>query len=130
MNALKKLIFLLVGVFIFATVSAVASEKQAHSGPWADPELIKAAIAIDMSEQQAALFRTAMGAFIDGVWKDSMNLIKRQKPNLKNELKRVNRKHIKKLNQKMRAVFTEDEQFARYQVYRDLLVAKVRKQMS
>ena len=130
MHTLKKFIFPFIGFFIFATVAAAPSEKQANSSPWTDPEVIKAAIAIDMSEEQAALFRTAMGTFIDGVWKDSMNLIKRQKPNLEKELKRVTRKHRKKLDQKMRAVFTEDQQFSRYQAYRDLLLSKLKKQVS
>lgn len=130
MHVLKKFLFLVIGTFVFATVSAAPSGKQTQGAPWADPEVIKAAIAIDMSEQQAALFRTAMGTFIDGVWRDSMNLIKRQKPNLEKELKRVTRKHSKKLDQKMRTVFTEDQQFALYQAYRDLLLSKLKKQVS
>jgi hypothetical protein len=130
MHPLKKLVFLFIGFFIFATVSAAPSEKQANAAPWAHPDVIKAAIAIEMSEEQAALFRTAMGAFIDGIWRDSMNLIKRQKPNLEKALQRVTRKHSKRLDQEMRAVFTEDQQFARYQVYRDLLLSKIKKRIS
>ncbi len=130
MITLNKIISLCISVFIFTMAAAAEPEKQAARGPWADPDVIKAAIAIGMSEEQAGQFRTTMGTFIDGVWRDSMNLIKRQKPNLENELKRVNRKHLKKLDKKMRTIFTEDEQFSRYQVYRELLQAKMKKQIS
>jgi predicted ATPase len=127
MARLKQFILVSIGAFVFTFGSAIASEKQFGGGPWTDPDVIKAAIAIDMTAEQSAAFRSSVGAFIDGVMRQSMTLIKHQKPDLKRELKRVYRKHGKRMDKNMQTVFTEEAQYARYEAYRDLLLSKMKK---
>lgn len=126
MVKLKQYILVSIGALVFSIGSATAAEKLPGGGPWTDPEVIKAAIAIDMTAEQSAAFRTSVGAFIDGVMRQSMSLIKRQKPDLKRELKRVYRKHSKRMDKKMETVFSEEAQYARYEAYRDLLLSKMK----
>ena len=127
MARLKQFLLASIGALVFSFGSVIASEKPLGGGPWTDPDVIKAAIAIDMTAEQSAAFRSSVGIFIDGVMRQSMSLIKRQKPDLKRELKRVYRKHGKRMDKNMQAVFTEEAQYARYEAYRDLLLSKMKK---
>ena len=61
MARLKQFMLVSIGALVFSFGSVIASEKPLGSGPWTDPDVIKAAIAIDMTAEQSAAFRSTVG---------------------------------------------------------------------
>ena len=101
-------------------------KSQSVGGPWGHPDVLNAAAAIQMTPEQQAKFRAAVGAFVDGLMKYTVSLIKQQKPDIPRKLKRKTRKLTKAMNQSMSEILDE-EQYPRYEACRDLLLDKMEK---
>jgi hypothetical protein len=101
-------------------------QQQLGGGPWAHPDVLKAAAAIKMSPDQLSVFRTAIGAFVDDLMQETYRLTKQNKSDIPRRVKSKRNKLVKQLNGKMAAVLTED-QYSRYETYRILLVKKLKK---
>ena len=90
--------------------------------PWMQPQVVKASIAIKMTTDQQAVFREAVGGFLDGLTTEYVSMMKQQKDDIPRRIKQARSRHARKMDKKMRAVL-DDQQYERYLTYRKLLVA-------
>ena len=90
--------------------------------PWMQPQVVKAAVAIKMTTDQQAVFREAVGGFLDGLTTEYVSMMKQQKDDIPRRIKQARSRHARKMDKKMRAVL-DDQQYERYLTYRKLLVA-------
>ena len=90
--------------------------------PWMQPQVVKASIAIKMPTDQQAVFREAVGGFLDGLTTEYVSMMKQQKDDIPRRIKQARSRHARKMDKKMRAVL-DDQQYERYLTYRKLLVA-------
>ncbi|MCZ6641537.1 MAG: hypothetical protein O7F71_08175 [Gammaproteobacteria bacterium] len=98
--------------------------RRIGGGPWGDPDVLEAAAAVNMTPEQLAEFRVAVGSFVDDLMRETLRLVKRQEPDIPRKLKRKRRKLAGKMDETMSQVLDED-QYPRYEEYRDLLMAKL-----
>ena len=90
--------------------------------PWMQPQVVKASVAIKMTTDQQAVFREAVGGFLDGLTTEYVSMMKQQKDDIPRRIKQARSRHARKMDKKMRAVL-DDQQYERYLTYRKLLVA-------
>ena len=90
--------------------------------PWMQPQVVKASIAIKMTTDQQAVFREAVGGFLDGLTREYVSMMKQQKDDIPRRIKQARSRHARKMDKKMRAVL-DDQQYERYMTYRKLLLA-------
>ncbi len=90
--------------------------------PWMQPQVVKASIAIKMTTDQQAVFREAVGGFLDGLTTEYVSMMKQQKDDIPRRIKQARSRHARKMDKKMRAVL-DDQQYERYLTYRKLLVS-------
>jgi len=90
--------------------------------PWMQPQVVKASIAIKMTTDQQAVFREAVGGFLDGLTTEYLSMMKQQKDDIPRRIKQARSRHARKMDKKMRAVL-DDQQYERYLTYRKLLVS-------
>ena len=89
------------------------------------PEVLEAAVAINLTEEQQPLFREAVGRFVDGRTKAFNSLMRRNnQTNLPRKLKGRTNSLLKKMDKEM-AEFLTEEQMPAYEVYRDKLKANL-----
>ena len=86
------------------------------------PQVVKASVAIKMTTDQQAVFREAVGGFLDGLTTEYVSMMKQQKDDIPRRIKQARSRHARKMDKKMRAVL-DDQQYERYLTYRKLLVA-------
>ena len=108
-------------ILVVACGSALAAEQPRP--PWLQPDVVKASVEIGMDEEQAALFRASVGRFLDGRMKALNRLLRGNNvTDLERKLKRKTRTLTKQMDEEM-AEFLTDEQFPKYEVYRDTLMS-------
>ena len=90
--------------------------------PWMQPQVVKASVAIKMTTDQQAVFREAVGGFLDGLTTEYVSMMKQQKDDIPRRIKQARIRHARKMDKKMRAVL-DDQQYERYLTYRKLLVS-------
>ena len=102
---------------------AIAQDQQ--EGPWTHPEVLKAAINIDMSPEQQAQFRKAITNFLQGLGSDVRKLLNARNPtNVPRKIASKRKARVKAMDEEVQAFLTE-EQFPSYEAYRDLLLEKM-----
>jgi len=103
---------------------SLAAEEGGLQGrpPWMQPQVVKASVAIKMTADQQAVFREAVGGFLDGLTTEYVSMMKQQKDDIPRRIKQARSRHARKMDRKMRAVL-DDQQYDRYQTYRKLLLA-------
>ena len=115
----------LVGILGALTASgSVAAEEGGLQGrpPWMQPQVVKASVAIKMTQDQLAVFREAVGGFLDGLTREYVSMMKQQKEDIPRRIKQARSRHARKMDKKMRGVL-DDQQYERYLTYRKLLLA-------
>ena len=115
-------------LLLLATLPALAqAQTQAQQlPPWMQPDVVKAAVDIGMTEEQLAEFRTHVAEFMDGRMKAFNNLMRRNNvTNMDRKMKSRTKRLRRQMDEKMSEVLTE-EQYPKYEVYRDLLMSKFR----
>ena len=106
---------------VIATASA-AEPKPAFM----HPDVIKAAVAMQLSEEQQPLFREAVGTFFDNRMKMIRKLLRGNNvTNAARKIKSRTNSLLKKMDASM-AEFLTEEQLPAYEVYRDTLKANLR----
>ena len=103
---------------------SLAAEEGGLQGrpPWMQPQVVKASVAIEMTADQQAVFREAVGGFLDGLTTEYVSMMKQQKDDIPRRIKQARSRHARKMDKKMRAVL-DDPQYERYLTYRKLLVS-------
>ena len=90
--------------------------------PWMQPQVVKASVAIKMTTDQQAVFREAVGGFLDGLTTEYVSMMKQQKDDIPRRIKQARSRYARKMDKKMRAVL-DDPQYERYLTYRKMLLA-------
>ncbi|MFT5100899.1 MAG: hypothetical protein ACI9LY_003990 [Arenicella sp.] len=105
-------------LLMFLAVSIQAAEK---TPAWLQPEVIKAAIAIQMNEEQAPQFKVAISDYLNGLTA-AINKITTgtDTTNIERRIKRKNKILLKKMD-KVMAGFLNPDQIPSYENYRNLL---------
>ncbi|GIS70256.1 MAG: hypothetical protein CM1200mP9_10770 [Gammaproteobacteria bacterium] len=100
---------------------SLAAEEGGLQGrpPWMQPQVVKASVAIKMTADKQAVFREAVGGFLDGLTTEYVSMMKQQKDDIPRRIKQARSRHARKMDRKMRAVL-DDQQYDRYQTYRKL----------
>ena len=121
MNFARALAILLIAAAL--PVSANAAQPRP---PWMQPDVVKAAVDIGMTEEQLAQFRSHVTEFMDGRMKALNNLMRRNNvTNMDRKMKSRTKKLKRRMDGQMSELLTE-EQYPKYEVYRDLLMSKFR----
>ena len=94
--------------------------------PWMQPDVVRAAVDIGMTDEQLAQFRSHVAEFMDGRMKAFNNLMRRNNvTNMDRKMKSRTKKLKRRMDEQMSELLTE-EQYPKYEVYRDLLMSKFR----
>ncbi|MCY3793249.1 MAG: hypothetical protein F4X81_11960 [Gammaproteobacteria bacterium] len=94
--------------------------------PWMQPDVVRAAVDIGMTDEQLAQFRSHVAEFMDGRMKAFNNLMRRNNvTNMDRKMKSRTNKLKRRMDEQMSELLTE-EQYPKYEVYRDLLMSKFR----
>lgn len=110
---------------LLLAVGAPANAQEQESGPWTDPEVLKAAIEIEMSPEQQVQFRTAITNFLEGLGSDVRKLLNARNPtNIPRKIASKRNARVKVMDEEVQAFLT-DEQMPSYEAYRDLLLEKM-----
>ena len=108
-------------VLVLVCGSTLAAEQPRP--PWLQPDVVKASVEIGMDEEQATLFRASVGRFLDGRMKALNRLLQGNNvTDIERKLKRKTKTLQKQMDGEM-AEFLTDEQYPRYEVYRDTLMS-------
>ena len=84
--------------------------------PWMQPQVVKASVAIKMTTDQQAVFREAVGGFLDGLTREYVSMMKQQKEDIPRRIKQARSRHARKMDKKMRAVL-DDQQYERFYLF-------------
>ena len=102
--------------------------QAASNSPFLNPEVVKAAVAIQMSAEQSAEFRKITGEFGDSLGPAFSKLVQRTNPaHLPRKWRTKRGRLVKDMNKKMAAVLT-DEQYPLYEQYVEVLLEKMDEQ--
>ena len=94
--------------------------------PWMQPDVVRAAVDIGMTDEQLAQFRSHVAEFMDGRMKAFNNLTRRNNvTNMDRKMKSRTKKLRRRMDEQMSELLSE-EQYPKYEVYRDLLMSKFR----
>lgn len=90
-----------------------------------DDPLLKAAMDIQMNEEQTAAFQANLQEFMNDLASSTRKLMRRNnETNVEKKILRKRKQLLNSMDEKMAAVLTE-EQYPRYEAYRDLLYARM-----
>ena len=113
-------------ILLIAAALPVSANAAQPRPPWMQPDVVKAAVDIGMTEEQLAQFRSHVTEFMDGRMKALNNLMRRNNvTNMDRKMKSRTKKLKRRMDGQMSELLTE-EQYPKYEVYRDLLMSKFR----
>ena len=99
----------------------LVSHAAQSSAPWLQPEVLKAGVAIGLTEQQQPLFRDAITHLVENQTAATNKLLRQNNiADLKRKLTTVTNRQFNKMDREMKGFLTT-EQLPQYQVYRDAL---------
>lgn len=110
-------------ILLLAASAAFATD--APQPPWLDTEVLKAALAIELTEEQKPQFQQAVSDLVNNRAKAFNKLLRRNNvTNLERKMKTASKRQFNKMDKAV-AGFLSDTQLPRYEVYRDLLEQKM-----
>ena len=119
---MRKLLLVLMALTFGA---AHASNEEAPRPPWLNVDVLKAAIAIDMTDEQKPQFQQAVSDLVNNRAKAINKIMRRNNvTDLRRKLKVASKRQFKKMDKAM-AGFLTDEQHPKCEIYRDLLEDKM-----
>ena len=119
----KALLVLWSVLFLTITLSLYAVEQKPA---FLQPEVLRAAIAINLTEEQKPRFQAALGEFINARMQAINRLVrKNNQTDLKRKIKSKSNSLLKQMDKDM-AAFLSEEQLPAYQSYRETLKANMR----
>ena len=102
--------------------------QAASNSPFVNPDVVKAAVEIQMSEEQSAEFRKIIGEFADSLGPAFSKLVQRTNPaHISRKWRTKRGRLVKDMNKKMAVVLTE-EQYPKYERYVQVLLEKMDEQ--
>ena len=115
-----------VAVVAFLALMPALEGAAQQRPPWMQPDVVRAAVDIGMTDEQLAQFRSHVAEFMDGRMKAFNNLTRRNNvTNIDRKMKSRTKKLRRRMDEQMGQLLTE-EQYPKYEVYRDLLMSKFR----
>ena len=115
----------LAAVLFMAILPAMEGAVQPRP-PWMQPDVVRAAVDIGMNEEQLAQFRSHVAEFMDGRMKALNDLMRRHNvTNLDRKMQSRTKRLKRRMDEQMSELLSE-EQYPKYEVYRDLLMSKFR----
>ena len=119
---MRKLLLVLMALTFGA---AHASNEEAPRPPWLNVDVLKAAIAIDMTDEQKPQFQQAVSDLVNNRARAINKIMRRNNvTDLRRKLKVASKRQFKKMDKAMAGFLTE-EQYPKYEIYRDLLEDKM-----
>jgi len=115
--------YVLVLLILLASPLSFAEKATAKApqSPWLQPEVIKAAVGIGLTEEQKPQFRQAVTDLINNQVSATNRLLRRNNiDNLERKLKTASNRQFNKMDKSMQA-FLSAEQYTQYGVYRAAL---------
>lgn len=116
----------LAGLFVLLSVAMPSHSNDTNQTqpPWLQPDVLRAALEIRMSEEQLPNFKQALSNLVNGHQKALNRVLARNNvSNMKQKMKSASNRQFAKFDKAMLALL-EDEQQEKYAVYRKLLKAK------
>ena len=112
----------LAALLLIASSGVLAQEEQQ---PWTHPDVLKAAVDIQMSQEQWQEFRAAITRMLQGYSADVQRLLNgRARQNLPRRIAAKRRQRVATMDEEMTEIL-EAEQLPLYEVYRDTLLQKM-----
>ena len=106
--------------------SAHANAGEAQTAPWLEPDVLAASLEIGMDEAQIPQFRMIVSEFINEQIKALNKLLRGHNvTDMERKMKSRTNALKRNMDKQMSALLTE-EQYPRYETYRDLLISKYR----
>ena len=119
MSNFKTVILFFMAVLILVPAAVHAEEEKPA---WLQPEVLKSAVAINMTDEQKPKFQTAITAYLTDLQKSYKKILRgRDTTDLQRKIKRMNKKLTKKMDDSM-AEFLSEQQMPKYELYRDALI--------
>lgn len=101
----------------------VCTTQAADSPPWAQPDVVMAALEIRMSEDQMPQFRESVSTYISDLTAMVLQVSRgNNATGIERKIKSKNNYLVQKMDKRM-AEFLSPEQMQKYEVYRDMLLA-------
>jgi len=115
----------LIAFALLALVNASVLAADGQGGAWTDPEVLKAALAIGMTDEQKPKF----GEGVTGLFNCRMEALKRMMKgrdnvDLERKMKSKTNACLRKMDRTMAGFLTE-EQLPKYEIYRDTLTSRL-----
>ena len=118
--------FLMILLVLTVPIMSLAAQSTA---PWLQPEVLKAAVDIGLTEEQQPLFRNAITHLVENQISATNKLLRQNNiADLKRKLTTVTHRQFKKMDREMEGFLTS-EQLPQYQTYRDALHAQMTRSM-
>ncbi len=103
-----------------------AAEEQTQ--PWAHPDVLRAAMQINMNAEQRPKFQASVTEFLQGYGADVQRLMRaNNQTGLPRKIAQKRRYRVSAMDEQMGALFGES-QYSAYETYRDTLLAKMAEQ--
>ncbi len=117
--------FIIQAAILFSLPLAASSVHAEQQVAWAHPDVVKAAIQINMDEVQRDQFQASVTEFLEGYAADVRRLMRaNNQTGLPRKIRRKRRSRVNTMDEQMAGVLSE-EQIPAYENYRDTLLAKM-----
>ena len=115
-------------VAIAIAISCFAITAQAEpTPPWLQPAVVKAYTDIGLTDEQQPLFRKSLVDYLQKSNRAIQSAINNNKGNLEREIRRRIKKQLNRWSENVAEILT-DEQYPKFEIYRDTLVATMTNQ--
>ena len=116
---------LTISASLLLLVVCASSVSAQDYDPWSNPEVLRAAWEISLSEDQRPGFRAAVTTFLQDYGADVRKLLRSNNPtDLPRKIARKRKSRVKIMDEQMAMILSEP-QIPKYEAYRDLLLAKM-----
>ena len=113
--------YLLVVILILATMCPGLTAQAEQTPAWLQPEVVKAYVDIGLTDEQKTMFKEAQIDYIQKSHRAIRSAINSNKGNLEREIRRRIKKQLNRWS-KNAAEFLTEEQYPKFEIYRDMLV--------
>ena len=118
--------YLLFVTLFLATMCFGITTQAKQTPPWLQPEVVKAYGEIGLNDEQKPMFKKAQIDYLQKSNRAIRSAINNNKGNLEREIRRRFKKQTKRWS-KNAAEFLTEEQYPKFEAYRDTLVASMSK---
>jgi len=116
---MKRYLFLV--TLVLATMCLALTAQAEQTPPWLQPEVVKAYVDIGLTDDQKPMFKEAQIDYIQKSHRAIRSAINSNKGNLEREIRRRIKKQLNRWSNNA-AEFLTEEQYPKFEIYRDILV--------